>query len=87
MAKVGGNYINSVLIKTEAISNGFTEGIALDAFGYISEGSGENIFFGAWWKSVHPSRQQRDFTRYHTEQRHDPGPRSGLRNRRTEHTS
>ncbi len=44
MAKVGGNYINSVLIKTEAITNGFTEGIALDAFGYISEGSGENIF-------------------------------------------
>ncbi|HEY9166231.1 MAG TPA: branched-chain amino acid transaminase [Candidatus Kryptonia bacterium] len=44
MAKTGGNYMNSQLIKLEAIANGYTEGIALDANGYISEGSGENIF-------------------------------------------
>ncbi len=44
MAKTGGNYMNSQLIKLEAISNGYTEGIALDSNGYISEGSGENIF-------------------------------------------
>lgn len=45
MAKVGGNYINSILIKLEAVVNGFTEGIALDSQGHVSEGSGENIFF------------------------------------------
>lgn len=44
MAKAGGNYLNSQLIKMEAISNGYAEGIALDAYGNISEGSGENIF-------------------------------------------
>jgi len=44
MAKAGGNYLNSILIKMEALINGFTEGIALDSHGYVSEGSGENIF-------------------------------------------
>lgn len=44
MAKTGGNYINSGLIKMEAVTNGFAEGIALDTGGYVSEGSGENIF-------------------------------------------
>jgi branched-chain amino acid aminotransferase len=36
--------MNSQLIKMEAVKAGFTEGIALDIFGYVSEGSGENIF-------------------------------------------
>jgi len=44
LAKSGGNYLNSQLIKMEALKGGFTEGIALDVFGYVSEGSGENIF-------------------------------------------
>jgi branched-chain amino acid aminotransferase len=44
MAKAGANYMNSQLIKMEAKVNGFVEGIALDAQGYISEGSGENVF-------------------------------------------
>jgi branched-chain amino acid aminotransferase len=44
VAKAGGNYMNSQLIKMEAVKAGFTEGIALDVFGYVSEGSGENIF-------------------------------------------
>ncbi len=44
MAKATGNYLNSGLIKMEAIVNGYTEGIALDSAGRISEGSGENIF-------------------------------------------
>jgi len=44
MAKATGNYLNSQLIKMEAITNGYTEGIALDNAGRISEGSGENIF-------------------------------------------
>ncbi len=44
MAKAGGNYLNSILVKMEALINGYSEGIALDTNGYISEGSGENIF-------------------------------------------
>jgi branched-chain amino acid aminotransferase len=44
MAKATGNYLNSALIKMEAIVNGYTEGIALNNAGRISEGSGENIF-------------------------------------------
>jgi branched-chain amino acid aminotransferase len=44
MAKSGANYMNSQLIKMEAIVNGFAEGIALDVNGFVSEGSGENVF-------------------------------------------
>jgi len=44
MAKSGANYMNSQLIKLEAIADGYVEGIALDLNGYVSEGSGENIF-------------------------------------------
>lgn len=44
MAKAGANYMNSQLIKMEALLGGFSEGIALDDRGYVSEGSGENIF-------------------------------------------
>ncbi len=44
MAKVAANYMNSQLIKMEAVQNGYAEGIALDASGYVSEGSGENVF-------------------------------------------
>ncbi len=43
-AKVCGAYINSVLAKQEAIQNGFDEAILLDPYGYVAEGSGENIF-------------------------------------------
>ena len=44
IAKVAANYMNSQLILMEANLHGYTEGIALDAAGYVSEGSGENIF-------------------------------------------
>jgi branched-chain amino acid aminotransferase len=44
LAKIGGQYVNSQNIVMEAEDNGFTEGIALDVNGYVSEGSGENIF-------------------------------------------
>ena len=44
MAKSAANYMNSQLIKMEAIKEGYVEGIALDADGYLSEGSGENLF-------------------------------------------
>lgn len=44
MAKSSANYMNSQLVKMEAITNGYAEGIALDAEGFLSEGSGENLF-------------------------------------------
>jgi len=44
IAKSGANYMNSQLVKMEAIVNGYVEGIALDTNGYVSEGSGENVF-------------------------------------------
>jgi branched-chain amino acid aminotransferase len=44
LAKAGANYMNSQLIRMEAQINGSAEGIALDTAGYVSEGSGENIF-------------------------------------------
>jgi branched-chain amino acid aminotransferase len=44
LAKAGANYMNSQLIRMEADVNGYDEGIALDDAGYVSEGSGENIF-------------------------------------------
>jgi len=44
LAKAGANYMNSQLIKMEAILDGYAEGIALNVRGHISEGSGENIF-------------------------------------------
>jgi len=44
LAKAGANYMNSQLIRMEAEVNGYAEGIALDRNGYLSEGSGENLF-------------------------------------------
>jgi|SRR5947209_15943614 len=44
LSKAAANYMNSQLIRMEAAANGYAEGIALDASGYVSEGSGENIF-------------------------------------------
>lgn len=44
MAKAGANYMNSQLIKLEALEHSYAEGIALDPSGHVSEGSGENIF-------------------------------------------
>jgi len=44
MAKAAGNYLNSQLSKMEARRNDYVEGIMLDSFGYVAEGSGENLF-------------------------------------------
>lgn len=54
VAKAGANYMNSQLIKMEAILGGFSEGIALDDRGYVSEGSGENIFVVTGGKLMTP---------------------------------
>ncbi len=44
LAKSAANYANSGLIKMEAITDGYAEGIALDVSGMVSEGSGQNVF-------------------------------------------
>jgi branched-chain amino acid aminotransferase len=44
LAKATANYMNSILIRSEAAAEGYAEGIALDVSGYVSEGSGENVF-------------------------------------------
>ena len=54
VAKAAGNYMNSQLIKMEAILGGFSEGIALDDRGFVSEGSGENLFIVAGGKLITP---------------------------------
>lgn len=54
LAKAGANYMNSQLIRMEAAENGYAEGIALDEAGYVSEGSGENIFLVRGGKLLTP---------------------------------
>ncbi len=44
LVKAGGNYVNSQFVSMEAHDNDFSEGIALDINGYVSEGAGENLF-------------------------------------------
>ena len=55
LAKAGANYMNSQLIKMEAILDGYAEGIALNIRGHVSEGSGENIFLVTDGKVQTPS--------------------------------
>lgn len=44
LAKMGGNYLNSILATQESKRNGYDEAILLDYLGNISEAPGENIF-------------------------------------------
>ncbi len=44
MAKASANYMNSQLMKMEALVDGYSEALALDAHGFVSEGSGQNVF-------------------------------------------
>jgi branched-chain amino acid aminotransferase len=53
--KSAGIYINNALAKTEAIKNGFDEAIMMAPDGYVSEGSGENIFIVTGGRLVTPS--------------------------------
>lgn len=55
LAKTSANYANSALIKMEALADGYSEGIALDVRGHVSEGSGENIFLVHDGKLMTPS--------------------------------
>jgi len=49
-AKLVGNYVNSILAKREVVAAGYDEALLLDTDGYVSEGSGENIFIV--WKTT-----------------------------------
>ncbi len=54
MAKSAANYMNSQLIKVDAVKGGFAEGIALDSQGFVSEGSGENVFIVSKGRLITP---------------------------------
>ena len=54
-AKIAGNYVNSILAKTESVRLGFEEAIMLDPQGYIAECTGENLFMVRRGKIVTPS--------------------------------
>jgi branched-chain amino acid aminotransferase len=54
IAKAAANYMNSQLVKMEALTNGYVEGISLDASGHVSEGSGENLFMVRDGKIITP---------------------------------
>lgn len=53
-AKISGNYVNSVLAKTESVRLGFDEAIMLDPAGYVAECTGANIFLVRDGKIVTP---------------------------------
>ena len=54
-AKVTGNYVNSIMAKTEAVEAGFDEAIMLTHDGHVAEGSGENIFIWSNGKLITPA--------------------------------
>lgn len=54
-AKIAGNYVNSILAKTESVRLGFEEAIMLDPQGYIAECTGENLFVVRRGKVITPS--------------------------------
>ncbi|MBV6450478.1 MAG: Branched-chain-amino-acid aminotransferase [Anaerolineales bacterium] len=54
-AKIAGNYVNSILAKTESVRLGFEEAIMLDPQGYIAECTGENLFIVRKGKILTPS--------------------------------
>ncbi len=69
LAKIGGQYVNSGFVVMEARDLGYVEGIALDIYGYVSEGSGENLFLVH--KGVIYTRPQRVHPgRHHARLRH-----------------
>ena len=54
-AKIAGNYVNSILAKTESVRLGFQEAIMLDPQGYVAECTGENLFLVRRGKIITPS--------------------------------
>ena len=85
MAKAAANYMNSQLIKMEALTNGYTEGISLDTSGHVSEGSGENIFVIREGKILYAAALRFRAAGHHARFGDDAGARDGLRVERAEH--
>lgn len=54
-SKMAGNYVNSILAKTESVRLGFDEAIMLDPQGYVAECTGENLFLVRRGKIITPS--------------------------------
>lgn len=54
-SKIAGNYVNSILAKTESVRLGFDEAIMLDPQGYVAECTGENLFLVRRGKIITPS--------------------------------
>jgi branched-chain amino acid aminotransferase len=83
MAKSSANYANSGLIKMEAITDGYSEGIALDVYGNVSEGSGQNIFIVRDGTIHTPPLASVDPRRDHARLGHDARPRPRLHRHET----
>ncbi len=66
LAKAGANYMNSQLIRMEAQSNGYAEGIALDSAGYVSEGLRRKHFCRARRQDSHPAARRVRTAGYHS---------------------
>ena len=87
MAKSGANYMNSQLIKMEALLNGFAEGIALDDRGYVSEGSGENIFRGSGRHRANSAAFFFNSAGHHSRQRDSDLQRTGNHGQGAQHST
>ena len=59
-AKASGQYLNSILAKTESTNAGYDEAILLDQRGFVCEGSGENIFVVRDGDDLHAAAHRRD---------------------------
>ena len=81
-AKATANYANSTLIKMEAMLDGYAEGIALDTLGYVSEGSGQNLFIVRQERDLHAAGPLVDPGRHHARLDHDDRARPRLRRAR-----
>ena len=75
-AKVSGNYVSSILAKTESQRAGFDEAIMLDPQGYVAECTGENIFLVRKQRDLHPGARSHS-RRHHARQPDGAGARSG----------
>ena len=83
LAKSSANYANSQLIKMEAVAEGYSEGIALDTQGNLSEGSGQNLFLVRDNILYTPPLSAVDAAGHHPQHDHHAGPGSRLHRRRT----
>ena len=84
IAKAGGNYLNSQLIKLEALASGYVEGIALDSFGNVRRQRREHLPRPGK-NALHSSNRIGIVTGGDKVHRHHTGPRTGLSGGRNEH--